>query len=325
MRRRDFIRLGALTVSWPLAARAQQPTMPVIGMLNILSPATATHLVAAFHEGLKETGHIEGQNLAIEFRWADGQYGKLSEMASDLVGRRVAAICAISPPAVLAAKAATKEIPIVFLSGLDPVKSGIVPSLGQPGGNVTGVSLITSALSIKRLEVLRELVPLATKIAVLVNPTNQNTGVQLHDIEAVARSREQQFHILNATSESEIEVAFATLAGQRPDALMVGADPFFTSRRWQIVALASRLAIPAIYDWREYAFAGGLVSYGTSLSAAYRQAGIYIGRILKGEKPAELPVVQSSTFELIINLKTAKSLGLTVPRILLARADQVIE
>jgi putative ABC transport system substrate-binding protein len=299
--------------------------MPVIGMLNILSPATATHLVAAFHEGLKETGHIEGQNLAIEFRWADGQYGKLPGMASDLVNRRVAAIYAVSPPAALAAKAATTEIPIVFLSGLDPVKAGLVASLSLPGGNITGVSLITSALGIKRLEILRELIPKALKITVLVNPSNQNTDVQLRDIEAAARSSEQQFHILNATSESEIDAAFAILAEQRPDALMVGADPFFTSRRWQIVALAARLAIPAIYDWREYAFAGGLLSYGTSLTAAYRQAGIYIGKILRGARPAELPVVQSSSFELIINLKTAKSLGLTVPRILLARADQVIE
>ncbi len=330
MDRRDFIIIlvggaAASPILFPLPLMAQQPAMPVIGWLNPLSPATITRLIAAFHQGLKDNGYVEGQNLAIDYRWAEGRYGRLPGMASDLARRELAAIYAVSPPAVLAAKAATTTIPIVFLSGLDPVKSGFVKSLSIPGGNVTGVSLITSALGGKRLEILRELVPTALRIAVLVNPSNQNTQTQLTDIEAAARSSARQLHILNAGSESEIDAAFATLAGQRPDALMVGADPFLTSRRDQIVALAARYAIPAIYDWHEYTLAGGLMSYGTSLTAAYRQAGIYIGRVLKGERPGELPVVQSSTFELIINLKTARSLGLTVPRILLARADQLIE
>ena len=329
MDRRDLITLlgsaAAPPLLWPLRLNAQQPAMPVIGWLNPLSPATITRLIAAFHQGLEDTGYVEGRNVAIEYRWADGQYARLPAMASDLARHRLAAIYAVSPPAVLAAKAATKTIPIVFLSGLDPVTSGLVTSLSQPGGNVTGVSLITSALSAKRLEILRELVPAAVKIAVLVNPSNQNTETQLIDIQASARSGEAPSQILKASSADEIDAAFATLGGQRPDALMVGADPFFTSRRDQIVALAARHAIPAIYDWPEYALAGGLMSYGTSLTAAYRQAAIYIGRILEGAKPRDLPVVQSSTFELVINLKTAKALGLTVPRILLARADQVIE
>jgi ABC-type uncharacterized transport system substrate-binding protein len=274
---------------------------------------------------LKDTGYTEGRNVAIEYRWADGQYDRLPAMAADLVGQNVAVIFAVSPPAVKAAKAITRTIPIVFLSGLDPVASGVVASLSRPGGNATGVSLITSALGAKRLGLLRDLVPSAVKIALLVNPTNPNTDTQLADVETAARGFGQQFHVAHASDEGSIDTAFATIADQTPDGLIVGADPYFTSRREQIVALAARYAIPAVYDWREYAFAGGLMSYGTSLPDTYRQAANYVGRILKGEKPELLPILQPTTFETVINLKTAQALGLEIPPSLLARADEVIE
>jgi putative ABC transport system substrate-binding protein len=325
MRRRDFIAGLGGAAFWPLAARAQQPPAPVIGWLSVLSSGEMTSLVAEFREGLKGTGYVEGRNLTVESRWADGQYARISAMTADLVGRKVAVILAASPPAALAAKAATTTIPIVFVSGLDPVKAGIVTSLSLPGGNITGVSLVTSALGAKRLEILRELVPAAHRIAVLLNPGNPNFEVQSTDIQAVARASDIELHLLNASSEGEVDAAFSVLAVRRPDALVVGADPLFTGRRHQIVALAARNAIPAIYDWRQYTDAGGLMSYGTSLTAAYHEAGVYVGRILKGTAPAELPVIQSSTYELVINLKTAKSLGLTVPRVLRARADDLIE
>lgn len=316
---------GVAPVVEPRPLRAQPPPRPVLGWLNALSPSTVPLLVAAFHRELGETGYVEGQNVVVDYRWADGRYENLPAMAMDLARRQVSAIFAVSPPAIIAAKAATSTIPIVFVSGLDPVTAGFVPSLSHPGGNVTGVSLITSALSAKRMEFLLALVPTATRIAVLVNPSNPNTDTQVADIEAIARPGERQFQMLQASVAADIEIAFAALAERRVDALMVGADPFFTSRRDQIVALAARHAIPAIYDWQEYAVAGGLMSYGTSLAAGYRQAAHYISRILRGARPGDLPIVQSSAFELTINLGTARSLGLAVPRVLLARADLLIK
>jgi putative tryptophan/tyrosine transport system substrate-binding protein len=326
MNRRGFIVLvGGAAVARPQPAHAEQAGKPLIGFLNILSPSTTQRFVAAFHQGLKETGYVEGENIAIEYCWAEGDYKRLPAMADGLVHRNVAAIFAVSPPAVLAAKAATTKIPIVFLSGLDPVVAGFVASLSRPGGNVTGVSLVTSALGAKRLELLRDLVPAATRIALLVNPTNPNTEVQVRDAEAAARNSARRIQVLNASTESAIDTAFASLARERPDAVIVGADPFFTSRRDQIVGLMARHAIPAIYDWREYAFAGGLMSYGTSLPDSYRLAATYVGRILKGATPDQLPVVQPTQFELVVNLKTARSLGLTVPRILMVSANEVIQ
>ena len=281
--------------------------MPVIGSLNILSLATVPRFVAAFHQGLGEAGFVEGRNLSIEYRWAEGQYHRLPEMAADLIKRQVAAIFAVGPPAVSAAKSATATIPIVFLSGLDPVKAGYVASLSRPGGNLTGVSLVTASLGPKRFELLREMVPAARIIALLVNPTNPNVETQVSDIRALAASIGQPIEVANASSAAEIDAAFAALAQQRVDALIVGADPFLVSQRDRLVALAARHAIPAIYDWREYAFAGGLMSYGTSLPDAYREAALYVGRILKGAKPAELPVVQPAKYELVVNLKDGEN------------------
>lgn len=304
---------------------AQQPPRLVIGWLNALSPSTIPALVASFRQELEAAGYVEGQNVDVDYRWAEGRYEQLPAMAMALVRRQVTVIFAVSPPAILAAKAASTTIPIMFVSGLDPVKAGFVRSLSNPGGNVTGVSLITSALSAKRLELLLALVPTASRIAVLLNRSNPNSDTQLADIEIIARSGERQFHILEASAVADIDAAFATAAEKRCEALMVGADPFFTSRRHQIVSLAARHAIPAIYDWQEYALAGGLMSYGTSLSAGYRQAANYVSRILRGNRPGELPIVQLSSFELTINLATARSLGLSVPRVLLAHADLIVE
>jgi putative ABC transport system substrate-binding protein len=300
--------------------------MPVIGFLGIGSPGPVAPSVAALRQGLSETGYVEGQNVAIEFRWAEGSYDRLPALAADLVGRKVDLIATGGGNvSALAAKNATSTIPIVFVSGGDPVGAGLVASLGRPGGNLTGFSNIAAGLRLKRIELLSELVPQARVIAVLVNPTNLPNEPGIQEAQEAARAKGVQLQILKASTESEIDAAFASLAQLHTGALVIGGEPFFASRREQLVALASRHAVPAIYDWREFVAAGGLISYGTSLPAVFRQAGIYAGKILKGAKPADLPIQQPTTFELVINLKTAKALGLTVPQSLLVRADEVIE
>jgi putative ABC transport system substrate-binding protein len=324
MKRRELMILLGATVAWPLAARAQQKAMPVIGFLHSTSPDTAP-FDAAFRQGLSETGYVEGQNVAIEYRAAEGHYDRLPALAADLVGRKVDLIATSGPPAALAAKGATSTIPIVFGIGSDPVGLGLVGSLARPGGNLTGISFLTVELLPKLLELLSELVPQAGVIAVLVNPDNQNTERNITDLQEAARAKVRQLHILKAGTESDIDVAFATLVERRTAALIVVGDPFFTARRERLLALASRHAVPAIYTFREYAASGGLISYGASITGAFRQVGNYAGKILKGAKPADLPVQQSVKVELVINLKTAKALGLTVPQALLARADEVIE
>jgi putative ABC transport system substrate-binding protein len=325
--RRELIALLAnATAGWPLTASAQQKATPVIGYLSSGSPDVAAPFLATFRQGLSETGYVEGQNVAIEYRWAEGHYDRLPALAADLVGRKVDVILTGGgPTGALAAKNATSTIPIVFFSGDDPVAAGLVASLSRPGGNLTGFSIITVELMPKRLELLSELVPQAGVIAVLVNPNNANTERTIRDMEEAARAKGLQLDILKAGTGEEIDAAFATLAQAKAGALVVGADAFFNSRREQLVALAARSAVPAIYEWREFAELGGLISYGPSLMAVNRQAGTYVGKILKGAKPADLPVQQPTTFELIINLTTAKELGLTVPPSILARADEVIE
>jgi putative ABC transport system substrate-binding protein len=327
MRRREFIRLFSSTVvAWPLIARAQQAAMPVIGFLNSSSSkGFPQSLVAAFRQGLSESGYVEGQNLAIEYRWADGDYEKLPRLVADLVGRHVSAIFAGGPPAVLAAKAATTTIPIVFTSGGNPVELGLVSSLNQPGGNVTGVSFLVNELGAKRLELLRELVPAARSVGFLANPKRPSFQSQVKNAQQGAQALDVKLIVLNASNEAEIETAFAEFSRQRITALLVGTDAFFLTRRDQIVALANRLRIATMYDLREYVVAGGLISYAPSIAEVYRQAGIYVAKVLKGAKPADLPVVQPTKFDLVLNLKTAKALGLTISNQMQLLADEVIE
>ena len=299
--------------------------MPVIGFLNGASPDGYATLVAAFAQGLKQAGYVDGQNVRIEFRWANGQYDRLPELAADLVRRHAAAILGGGPPAAHAAKAATATIPVVFVSGDDPFKSGLVASLNHPGGNVTGAAIFTGQLGAKQLGLLRELVPQAAVVAMLVNPNNPLTEAVIRDVRAAAALIGHQIQIVNASNEDELGKAFATVTDLHADALIVGADPYFFSRSGQVVALAARHAVPAIYEFREFAVSGGLISYGASVNEGYRQAGVYAGQILGGAKPADLPVLQPTKFELVINLKTAKVLGLTIPPGVLAIADEVIE
>jgi putative ABC transport system substrate-binding protein len=323
LRRRDFIAtLGGVAV-WPLAARAQQRAMPVIGYLNAGSASTSLFLLP-FLQGLKESGFVEGRNVNIEYRWADGQYDRLPTLAADLVRHQVALIVAAGP-AALAAKAATTTIPIVFTVGVDPVDIGLVSRLNRPGGNLTGATLLNVNLGPKRLEVLHELLPASTSIALLINPTRANGEAETTDMLAAARTLGLTLHVLRASTERDIDAAFATLVQLRASGLVIGTDTFFNARHELLAALAVRHAVPTIYQYREFTAAGGLMSYGGGLTDSIRIAGVYAGRILKGEKPADLPVQQVTKVELIINLKTAKALGLTVPFALLGRADEVIE
>jgi putative tryptophan/tyrosine transport system substrate-binding protein len=325
MKRRDFITLlGGAAAAWPLAARAQQGAIPVVGFLHPSSPDA--YRLRAFRQGLKDAGFAEGENVTIEYRWADDQMDRLPALAAELVQRRVAVIAAGAIPSVRAAKAATTTIPIVFVLAEDPVKTGIVTSLARPGGNLTGINFFAAELAAKRLELLRELVPGAARVAVLVNPANATTAEStLRGMEPAARAMGLQVQVLNASSSREIDAVFTTLASERPDAIVVGTDTFLIDRRVQLALQAMLHKLPATYPVRDFAEVGGLMSYGASLRDAYRHIGVYTGRILKGAKPADLPVVQSSKFELVINAQTARMLGLTVPDKLLVAADEVIE
>jgi len=326
MRRRAFIAaLGGAAATWPFAAHAQQPAMPVIGFLNSASPSLYAGALRAFLEGLGETGFVDGRNVIIEYRWAEGQYDRLPALAADLIRRQVTVIAATSTPAALAAKAATVAIPIVFTTASDPVQIGLVASLSRPSGNVTGATQMTVEVGPKRLEMAHELVPAATVIALLVNPTSPVAETIARDMQAAAGTLGLQMHVLRASDDREIDDAFAASIQLGAGALVIASDVFFTSRDEQLGALTLRYKVPTIYQYHEFAAAGGLMSYGGSLTDTYRQTGIYTGRILKGDKPADLPVQQATKVELIINLKTAKALGLTVPLTLLGRADEVIE
>jgi putative ABC transport system substrate-binding protein len=327
MRRREFITLlGGAAATWPLAAGAQQPAMPVIGFLNAGSPATFSELVAAFHRGLNEAGYVEGQNVLIEYRWAEGRYDRLPALAADLVNRRVAAIASTGGPVVVeAAAAATTTVPIVFLGSDVALKTGVITSLNRPSGNVTGVAMSTSALLSKCLQFLSELVPKEALIGVLVNPNTPSTIEDTKDIQTAARQIGRQILILAADKETEIDTAFAALADQRAAGLVVQGDILYTNRRNDFIALAARYSIPAIYMWSEFTAAGGLIAYGNSLAEGYRQVGTYTARILQGAKPTDLPVMQPTRFRLTINLRTANTLGLTIPPTMLILADEVIE
>ena len=326
MRRRDVIKLLAgSAAAWPLATRAQQPATLVVGFMNGSSPEAFAPTVTAFRQGLNETGYVEGQNVKIEYRWAEGRYDRLPGIAADLVRRQMVVIAATGTPAALAAKAATAVIPVIFETAGDPVALGFVASLNRPGGNVTGVTQLSSELVSKRLRLLHDLIPAATNIGLLVNPTDPRAETQTRDVQEAAHALGLRIHVLNASSEAEIDTAFSDLVKLRAGALVVGTGELFNSRAAQLAALAAREQVPAIYQYREFAAAGGLISYGTSLTDAYRLAGIYTGRVLKGEKTADLPVVRPTKFELVINLKTADALGLSIPAGVLAIADEVIE
>jgi putative ABC transport system substrate-binding protein len=326
LKRREFISLlGGAAITWPLAVRAQ-PAMPVIGFLSAQSPDSGADRLRGFRAGLKETGYVEGENVAIEYRWAEGQFDRLPALAADLVRRQVAVIAALSNMVALTVKATTTTIPTVFIATEDPVKLGFVASLARPDGNATGINIYSGELTAKRLELLREMVPAATRVAVLVNPTNAlTTESTLRDVQSAARAMGLQIQVVNASTSHEINAAFATFVRERPDALFIGLDVFLNNRRAQLVNLASRYTLPATFSNRDFPEIGGLMSYGSDIKDAYRQVGVYVGRILKGAKPADLPVVQASKFELVINAETARMLGLTVPPTLLATADEVIE
>ncbi len=326
MRRRSFIKLlGGSAAAWPLTARAQQPAMPVIGYLNPTSPDMSGDRLAAFRQGLKDTGYIEGENVSIIYRWADNQSDRMPELVSELMRRQVSVIAAFGPPGALAAKAASTTIPIVFNVPEDPVKLGLVTSLARPGGNLTGVNFFVAELAAKRLGILHELIPAARRVGLLIDPTYPSAESERHDVEAAARAFGLEIKVLNASSSREIDAAFATFVHERLDALYVGTGPLFPNRRVHVVSLAMRHAIPTIYTVRQLPDVGGLISYGSSITDAYRQVGVYAGRILRGAKPADLPVVQSNKLELVINAQTARILGLTIPPSLLSTADEVIE
>jgi putative tryptophan/tyrosine transport system substrate-binding protein len=326
IRRRKFLAMLGGAAAWPLAVRAQQPAMPMIGFLSSRSPGESEGLVAAFRQGLRETGFVEGRNLTIAFRWADGRYDRLPALAAELVDLRVALIFAAGgPPTAFAVKAATSTIPIVFSAVSDPVEIGLVPSLKQPGGNITGMAVFNATLAGKRIELTKELIPTATVIGYLLHPADQGSATESKGALAAARALGIELKVLNASSEDELETAFAAVAKLRADALIVAGEPFFDSKRERIVALSARGDVAAVYAWREYVLAGGLMSYGTDLPQSYHEAAIYAGKILKGEKPAGLAVKQPTKFRLAVNLKTAKTLGLKVPPTLLAHADEVIE
>jgi putative ABC transport system substrate-binding protein len=326
LHRREFITLLSGAAAWPLAARAQQPAMPIVGFLNSSSPDGYARQVAAFRQGLNEAGYIEGGNVTIEYRWAEGHYDRLPELAADLVRRKVAVIAATTTTAALAAKAATATIPVVFEMASDPIKLGLVASLNRPGGNLTGVTNLGIAVASKRPELLREIIPTATTFALLINPSNPAIAEPTtRDVRAAARTLGVQLHVVSATTDNEIDDAFASLAKLGSVGVVIGSDPFFSSRIERLASLTLRYALPAVSQRREFAVAGGLMSYGSDTRDAYRLAGIYTGRVLKGEKPADLPVQQATKVELYINLKTAKTLGITIPLPLSGRADELIE
>jgi putative tryptophan/tyrosine transport system substrate-binding protein len=326
VKRREFISfIGSAAATWPLAVRAQQQAVPVIGFLSTLSSTVAAAQLGGFNQGLNEAGYVENRNVAIEFRWAEGHYDRLPALAADLVDRRVAVIMAGGPPAALVAKAATSTIPVVFTSGDDPVQSGLVPSLNSPGGNITGVHFFVSELSAKRLGLLHDLLPQVTVIAAMLNPTSPSAERQAKDLQNAGRALGLQIQIVNASSAQETDAAFDAFGLQKVGAVIIGSDPSYYVRREQIVALAARHAIPTVYEQREYVEAGGLMSYGTNVRDGYRLAATYVGRILKGKKPADLPVVQETKFELLLNIKTAKTLGIKIPDNVLSLADDVIE